>query len=114
MLLIQKVPVQNALLRLSVAKVFFHATNMIGTVWECVGWQRHLIIQQIIEHVICRHLLLDVSRIHVAAGQLDFSLLEEGTGDSNSHLSLLCFEVSQCPYHARCTLWRLTVRSLQL
>ena len=48
--------------------------------WECQGWQRHLIIQRIIEHVLHRHLSLSPESLHVVSGQLDFALLEKGTG----------------------------------
>ncbi|CAK9267471.1 unnamed protein product [Sphagnum jensenii] len=58
-------------------------------VWECEGWQRHLIIQRIVEHVLCRHLSLDVSLIHVVSGQLDFALLENGTDTTTSTPKLL-------------------------
>ena len=48
--------------------------------WECQGWQRHLIIQEIIEHVLQRHLSLKPESLHVVAGQLDFALREKGQG----------------------------------
>ena len=48
--------------------------------WECEGWQRHLIIQRIVEHVLHRHLSLAPESLHIVSGQLDFALLENGTG----------------------------------
>lgn len=48
--------------------------------WECQGWQRHLIIQQIVEHVLHRHLFLAPESLHIVSGQLDYALLENGTG----------------------------------
>lgn len=57
-------------------------------VWECEGWQRHLIIQRIVEHVLHRHLSLAPESLHVVSGQLDFALLEKGT-DPTSTVSKL-------------------------
>ncbi|KAG0572004.1 hypothetical protein KC19_VG060900 [Ceratodon purpureus] len=57
-------------------------------VWECEGWQRHLIIQWIIQHVLHRHLSLAPESLHIVSGQLDFALLEKGS-DPTSTVSKL-------------------------
>ncbi|CAM6124508.1 unnamed protein product [Calypogeia fissa] len=44
-------------------------------VWEIEPWKRHLIISQIVHHILGRHLSLPSSAIKVSAGQLDFALL---------------------------------------
>lgn len=51
-----------------------------STVWECKPWERHLIIKQIIEHVLVRHLSISNDDIISIVDQLDFSLLH-GTQD---------------------------------
>lgn len=43
-------------------------------VWETEPWKRHLIISQVINHILCRHLSLSSAAIKVTAGQLDFAL----------------------------------------
>lgn len=58
-------------------------------VWECEGWQRHLIIQRIIEHVLHRHLSLPSKSLHVVAGQLDFALLEKGIDPTSGFSKLM-------------------------
>lgn len=69
--------------------------------WECQGWQRHLIIQRIVEHVLHRHLSLAPESLHIVSGQLDYALLEKGTG---IHLDLhVCLEPSIFEATMRCS-----------
>ncbi|KAL3680637.1 hypothetical protein R1sor_023593 [Riccia sorocarpa] len=47
-------------------------------VWECEPTQRHLIVEQIVHHVLQRHLAIAPSDITVVAGQLDFAITVRG------------------------------------
>ncbi|KAE9596604.1 putative Nrap protein [Lupinus albus] len=55
-----------------------------STVWESEQWRRHLILKNIAEHVLCRHLSLSKENIVITVDQLDFSLLH-GAGDPISY-----------------------------
>ncbi|XP_019423401.1 PREDICTED: nucleolar protein 6 isoform X2 [Lupinus angustifolius] len=55
-----------------------------STVWESEQWTRHLILKNIAEHVLCRHLSLSKENIVITVDQLDFSLLH-GAGDPISY-----------------------------
>lgn len=50
------------------------------SVWECDSTQRHLIIPNIVQHLLLRHLPLSSSDIYVSAGQLDYTLMEGKKG----------------------------------
>lgn len=58
-------------------------------VWECDSMQRHLILQNIVGHLLLRHLSLSSSDIYVTAGQLDFALMEGKKDPSASGPKLL-------------------------
>lgn len=55
-----------------------------STVWECQKWERHLILKNIAEHVLSRHLSLSKENIVVVVDQLDFSLAH-GAVDPIAH-----------------------------
>ncbi|KAJ7523478.1 hypothetical protein O6H91_18G051300 [Diphasiastrum complanatum] len=57
--------------------------------WECEPWKRHLIPQQIVEHVLAEHLSLLPTNIEVVAGQLDFSFWQNGRDPAVSMPKLL-------------------------
>ncbi|CAK9152397.1 unnamed protein product [Ilex paraguariensis] len=56
-----------------------------AVVWEHKEWERHLIIKEIIEHILSRHLSLSEENICTIVDQLDFSLLH-GNGDPKNLL----------------------------
>lgn len=62
-------------------------------VWEHEEWERHLIVKEIIEHVLSRHLALPKANIKCFVDQLDFSLLH-GNRDpiSSSRILLKAFD----------------------
>lgn len=49
-------------------------------VWEREEWQRHLIIKDIVEHVLSRHLSIPKENIVPVVDQLDFCLLHRNVG----------------------------------
>lgn len=50
------------------------------TVWECKEWEKHLIMKDIVEYVLSRHLSITKEKIIPIAGQLDFTLLQKDLG----------------------------------
>nr|GMC99114.1 nucleolar protein 6 [Ipomoea batatas] len=46
-------------------------------VWECKEWEKHLIMKDIVEYVLSRHLSITKENIIPIAGQLDFTLLQK-------------------------------------
>ncbi|KAL9245871.1 hypothetical protein vseg_019471 [Gypsophila vaccaria] len=57
---------------------FQDGTIAEATFWGCQQWERHLIVKNIIEHILPRHLSLPKDSITVTADQLDFSLCHGG------------------------------------
>lgn len=49
-------------------------------VWECKEWEKHLIMKDIVEYVLSRHLSITKENIIPIAGQLDFTLLQKDLG----------------------------------
>lgn len=49
-------------------------------VWECAEWEKHLIIKEICEHVLMRHLSLPKQNIVTIVDQLDFVLRHGNKG----------------------------------
>lgn len=47
-------------------------------VWECPSKERHLILEQIVSHVLHRHLGAPLDSIRVTSGQLDYALRDNG------------------------------------
>lgn len=52
-------------------------------VWEHEEWERHLIIKDIAEHVLSRHLSITKEKIVPVVDQLDFCLLHRDVGMVN-------------------------------
>lgn len=50
------------------------------TVWERDEWERHLILKDIAEHVLSRHLFLPKENVAAIVDQLDFSLCSSKSG----------------------------------
>jgi U3 small nucleolar RNA-associated protein 22 len=51
-------------------------------VWDCPDpTERHLVVERIVRHVLCRHLPTVPGKVEVVAGQLDEVLQEDGSGE---------------------------------
>ncbi|RAL52526.1 hypothetical protein DM860_017220 [Cuscuta australis] len=46
-------------------------------VWECKEWEKHLIVRDIVEYVLSRHLSITKEKIIPIASQLDFTLIQK-------------------------------------